>query len=145
MAKDSKRKRYLKRVKRNLTLAIRQIGVQQGQLQELVGLAVKQQEELKALKPAPSFTIETLPDPDNYFPPDAVDYAMNTAGLTDSEIAAAREAIRNTEVFPPNAKPLSQIKAENLAAGYGASETTIQKLAEEVFHDGSGANDSSAS
>lgn len=62
MAQDSKRKRHLRRVKRGRTLAFRQLTTQQAQIQQLVGMVVKQRQELKELKPEPKFTITTLPD-----------------------------------------------------------------------------------
>jgi hypothetical protein len=70
MAKDSKRQRYLRRVKRANTLLKRQVGYQQGQIQVLVGMLVKQREELTGVQDAiedvlavqPSYTVETLPE-----------------------------------------------------------------------------------
>lgn len=84
MGQDSKRKRFLRRVKRALTLQRQQVELQKLQLQELVGMVVKQRQELTTAQaeiaavlgvdiaaPTPSFTVETMPnDPDNYYAAD---------------------------------------------------------------------------
>jgi hypothetical protein len=80
MAKDSKRVRHLRRVKRSNTLRGQQLDLQQAQMQQLVGMLVKQREELTTLKAVvegiaggvaqgitdvlaePSFIVTTLPD-----------------------------------------------------------------------------------
>lgn len=84
MAQDSKRKRQLRRVKRERTQLRQAIGYADNQLQQMARALIQTQAELKALK-SPAYTIETVVDPDNYFPPD-VDMndheAVLAAGIT---------------------------------------------------------------
>lgn len=64
MAHDSRSKRKLRRVKRERTLLRRAVGYQEQQLQTVGRKLMEAQAELRELKPAPSYTIKTLPDAD---------------------------------------------------------------------------------
>jgi hypothetical protein len=73
MATASRRVRRERRVKRERTLLQHQVQYQQGQIQTLVGMLVKQRKELtdtaaaieEVMVPTPAFTMTTLPDEDS--------------------------------------------------------------------------------
>lgn len=97
MAADSKRKRYLRRLKRERSQLRHAIGYQQGlhqqQMKTLFDKLMEAQAELRDLKPQPSITIKTLPDD------------VENVGYVEP-IAAGADDVSAADIYP--AGPISE-------------------------------------